>query len=224
MVDPRWVKPLDAALVELAAAHRLVVDRRGQRPGRRRRRRGARLLRDADVDVPVRGYGIPQRFLDHAKRAEILGEIGLTGQDLAREISRGDRQRSSRSSSSVPRRAERAELDACGTGMITEGGGKTLDVDIFRTKSVEQSIARHRRARAPAAQATRPPSTSPSSASASSSAPASSCSPARGRGATAGPAVALSFVVAGIVCALAALCYAEFASTVPVAGSAYTFS
>ncbi|MFF7199532.1 amino acid permease [Streptomyces sp. NPDC008141] len=40
----------------------------------------------------------------------------------------------------------------------------------------------------------------------------------------AGPATALSFVVAGVVCALAALCYAEFASTVPVAGSAYTFS
>ncbi|GAA3142876.1 amino acid permease [Streptomyces rameus] len=41
---------------------------------------------------------------------------------------------------------------------------------------------------------------------------------------TAGPAVSLSFVVAGVVCALAALCYAEFASSVPVAGSAYTFS
>ncbi|MFF2643640.1 amino acid permease [Streptomyces niveus] len=40
----------------------------------------------------------------------------------------------------------------------------------------------------------------------------------------AGPATALAFVVAGIVCALAAVCYAEFASTVPVAGSAYTFS
>ncbi|MEU6225137.1 amino acid permease [Streptomyces sp. NPDC047042] len=39
-----------------------------------------------------------------------------------------------------------------------------------------------------------------------------------------GPAISLSFVVAGVVCALAALCYAEFASTVPVAGSAYTFS
>lgn len=39
-----------------------------------------------------------------------------------------------------------------------------------------------------------------------------------------GPAVALSYVVGGIACGLAALCYAEFASTVPVAGSAYTFS
>ena len=43
-------------------------------------------------------------------------------------------------------------------------------------------------------------------------------------GVQAGPAVALSFAFAGIACALAALCYAEFASTVPVAGSAYTFS
>ncbi|MFD3353097.1 amino acid permease [Streptomyces fradiae] len=40
----------------------------------------------------------------------------------------------------------------------------------------------------------------------------------------AGPATALAFVAAGVVCALAALCYAEFASTVPVAGSAYTFA
>jgi len=40
----------------------------------------------------------------------------------------------------------------------------------------------------------------------------------------AGPAVILSFLLAGITCAFAALCYAELASTVPVAGSAYTFS
>ncbi|MFC4784811.1 amino acid permease [Nocardioides sp. MAHUQ-72] len=40
----------------------------------------------------------------------------------------------------------------------------------------------------------------------------------------AGPAVAISFAIAGLACAFAALCYAEFASTVPVAGSAYTFS
>ena len=40
----------------------------------------------------------------------------------------------------------------------------------------------------------------------------------------AGPALALSFVLAGVVCGLAALCYAEFAAMVPVAGSAYSYS
>ena len=47
---------------------------------------------------------------------------------------------------------------------------------------------------------------------------------ARTAGDYAGPSVSLAFVFAAIACALAALCYAEFASTVPVAGSAYTFS
>ncbi|MFE6860209.1 amino acid permease [Nocardia sp. NPDC057668] len=47
---------------------------------------------------------------------------------------------------------------------------------------------------------------------------------ARTAGNYAGPAVSLAFVFAAIACGLAALCYAEFASTVPVAGSAYTFS
>src|SRR5277367_3493387 len=40
----------------------------------------------------------------------------------------------------------------------------------------------------------------------------------------AGPSVTIAFVVAGIGCAFAGLCYAEFASMIPVAGSAYTYS
>jgi 1-deoxy-D-xylulose-5-phosphate synthase len=94
VVDPRWVKPLDEALALAAAAHKLVVvvEDNGRVGGV-----GdavARLLRDADVDVPVRTYGIPQRFLDHAKRAKILSDIGLTGQDLARQITEAVARRS----------------------------------------------------------------------------------------------------------------------------------
>ncbi|GGO26538.1 1-deoxy-D-xylulose-5-phosphate synthase 2 [Microbispora rosea subsp. aerata] len=94
VVDPRWVKPLDEALVAAAAAHKLVVvvEDNGRVGGV-----GdavARLLRDADVDVPVRTYGIPQRFLDHAKRAKILSDAGLTGQDLSRQITEAVARRS----------------------------------------------------------------------------------------------------------------------------------
>ena len=42
--------------------------------------------------------------------------------------------------------------------------------------------------------------------------------------ANAGPAIVISMVVAGLVSALAALCYSEFAASVPVAGSAYTYA
>jgi 1-deoxy-D-xylulose-5-phosphate synthase len=46
----------------------------------------AQALRDARVEVPLRDFGIPARFLEHGKRAEVLAEIGLTAQDVARAI------------------------------------------------------------------------------------------------------------------------------------------
>ncbi|MBD0691811.1 1-deoxy-D-xylulose-5-phosphate synthase [Streptomyces sp. CBMA123] len=83
VVDPRWVKPVDPALAELAAAHRLVVtvEDNGRTGGVGSA--VAQALRDADVDVPVRVLGLPQEFLGHAARGEILEEAGLTGTGVA---------------------------------------------------------------------------------------------------------------------------------------------
>ena len=86
VVDPRWVKPLPAVLVEMARDYRcLVTVEDGIRTG------GvgsmvAQALRDARVTTPLRDFGIPARFLEHAKRTEVLAEIGLTAQDISREI------------------------------------------------------------------------------------------------------------------------------------------
>jgi 1-deoxy-D-xylulose-5-phosphate synthase len=86
VVDPRWVKPVDPALAGAAAEHRLVVtvEDNGRVGGF-----GdavCRLLRDAGVSTPVQTYGLPQEFLAHGKREEILEQAGLVPQHLARQI------------------------------------------------------------------------------------------------------------------------------------------
>jgi 1-deoxy-D-xylulose-5-phosphate synthase len=86
VVDPRWVKPVDEAVVAAAGEHRLVavVEDNGRAGGF-----GdavARLLRDHDVDVPVKTFGLPQEFLAHGQRDEILEAAGLTSQHLARQL------------------------------------------------------------------------------------------------------------------------------------------
>ncbi|MGL5810041.1 MAG: 1-deoxy-D-xylulose-5-phosphate synthase [Nocardioides sp.] len=86
VVDPRWVKPVAPALIELARSHRLVVsiEDNGRIGGC-----GAVLLQtlnDARVATPVRLYGLPQEFLPHAKRAAILDRAGLGAQAIARDV------------------------------------------------------------------------------------------------------------------------------------------
>jgi 1-deoxy-D-xylulose-5-phosphate synthase len=54
----------------------------------------ARLLRDRDVDVPVKTFGLPQEFLSHGTRDEVLDEAGLTPQHLARQITEAVARRS----------------------------------------------------------------------------------------------------------------------------------
>ncbi|AXB43515.1 1-deoxy-D-xylulose-5-phosphate synthase [Amycolatopsis albispora] len=86
VVDPRWVLPVPGELTALAEAHRLVVtvEDNGRHGGF-----GSLLaaaLRDADCATPVRDLAVPQRFLEHGTRDEVLAEVGLTAQDVARRV------------------------------------------------------------------------------------------------------------------------------------------
>ncbi len=95
VVDPRWTKPVDEALIGAARRHRLVVtvEDNGRVGGF-----GdavARLLRDHDVDVPVKTFGLPQEFLSHGTRQQVLEEVGLTSQQLALRITEAVALRSS---------------------------------------------------------------------------------------------------------------------------------
>ncbi|KJK56596.1 1-deoxy-D-xylulose-5-phosphate synthase [Saccharothrix sp. ST-888] len=83
VVDPRWVKPVDPVLLELAAAHRLVVTVEDNGRAGGVGSAIAQALRDAGVDTPLRDLGIPQEFLAHAGRGELLEEIGLSGTGVA---------------------------------------------------------------------------------------------------------------------------------------------
>jgi 1-deoxy-D-xylulose-5-phosphate synthase len=86
VIDPRWVKPLDEALVGAALDHRLVVTAEDNGRAGGFGDAVSRLLRDHDVDTPVRTFGLPQEFLDHGDRGVILDDLGLAPQHLARAI------------------------------------------------------------------------------------------------------------------------------------------
>ncbi|WUS99878.1 1-deoxy-D-xylulose-5-phosphate synthase [Streptomyces sp. NBC_00708] len=86
VVDPRWVKPVDEAMAPLAARHRVVVTVEDNSRAGGVGSAVSQALRDADVDVPLRDFGIPPVFLDHASRKEVMAEIGLTAPDIARQV------------------------------------------------------------------------------------------------------------------------------------------
>ncbi|MFI7337679.1 1-deoxy-D-xylulose-5-phosphate synthase [Streptomyces sp. NPDC050085] len=86
VVDPRWVKPVDEAMAPLAERHRVVVTVEDNSRVGGVGSAVAQALRDAGVDVPLRDFGIPPRFLDHASRKEVMTEIGLTAPDIARQV------------------------------------------------------------------------------------------------------------------------------------------
>jgi 1-deoxy-D-xylulose-5-phosphate synthase len=86
VIDPRWVVPVATSVIDMARTHRIVVSiEDGVRVGGI----GTRIrqeLRAAGVDTAVDEIGLPDEFLDHASRAEILEEAGLTPQYIARNL------------------------------------------------------------------------------------------------------------------------------------------
>ncbi|AFA73194.1 1-deoxy-D-xylulose-5-phosphate synthase Dxs [Gordonia polyisoprenivorans VH2] len=86
VVDPRWVLPIPASITEIAGRHRLVVTLEDSGVHGGVGSAVATALGIAEVTVPVQNRGIPQQFIAHASRGEILAELGLTAQDLARSI------------------------------------------------------------------------------------------------------------------------------------------
>ena len=86
VIDPRWVKPLPKSLVTMAQRYKsVVVLEDGIKHG------GiastiSELFRDAQLNVAVHSIGIPLTFLEHAKRSEILEELGITVQNITRSL------------------------------------------------------------------------------------------------------------------------------------------
>jgi 1-deoxy-D-xylulose-5-phosphate synthase len=117
VADPRWIKPVDDAVVGAARRHRLVavVEDNGRVGGF-----GdavSRLLRDHDVDVPVKTFGLPQEFLAHGDRGEVLAAVGLTPQHLARQITEAVARRANADVDAPDRSAERT---AAGVDPVSE--------------------------------------------------------------------------------------------------------
>lgn len=86
VVDPRWVLPVPGAIGELARAHKLVVTVEDNGVAGGVGSAVSAALRRADIDVPCRDVGLPQEFFAQASRGEVLADVGLTGRNIARQI------------------------------------------------------------------------------------------------------------------------------------------
>jgi 1-deoxy-D-xylulose-5-phosphate synthase len=84
VLDPVWALPVNPALVAVAADHDLVITIEDNGVVGGYGARVAQELRSAGAGTPVGEFGIPQEFLPHGSRTELLEEVGLTPQNIAR--------------------------------------------------------------------------------------------------------------------------------------------
>jgi 1-deoxy-D-xylulose-5-phosphate synthase len=86
VIDPRWVKPLPQSLITMADRYKsVVVVEDGIAHG------GiasalSEMFRSAGLETPIHSIGVPLTFIEHSKRAEILSDLGMTAQNISREI------------------------------------------------------------------------------------------------------------------------------------------
>ena len=86
VVDPRWVIPVPVSVVDLARSHRLVITiEDGIRVGGVGTR-VRQVLREAGVDTAVDELGLPDEFIPHATREQILDDAGLTAAKIAQDV------------------------------------------------------------------------------------------------------------------------------------------
>jgi 1-deoxy-D-xylulose-5-phosphate synthase len=86
IVDPRWVRPLDPALASAATRYSLVAVAEDNVGVGGIGDAVARLLRDVGVQTPVLTLAIPQSFLAHGRRPDVLSEVGLSPDRMAKKI------------------------------------------------------------------------------------------------------------------------------------------
>ncbi|HEX5143466.1 MAG TPA: 1-deoxy-D-xylulose-5-phosphate synthase [Mycobacterium sp.] len=86
VVDPRWVLPVPEGVGTLARNHKLVVTVEDNGVAGGIGSAVSAALRRAEIDVPCRDVGVPQEFLAHASRSEVLSNVGLTDRHIARQI------------------------------------------------------------------------------------------------------------------------------------------
>jgi 1-deoxy-D-xylulose-5-phosphate synthase len=86
VIDPRWVLPVSQGVLELAVQHKLLVTCEDNGVSGGVGSAVSAALRRAEIDLPCRDVGLPQEFYDHASRSEVLADLGLTDQDVARRI------------------------------------------------------------------------------------------------------------------------------------------
>jgi 1-deoxy-D-xylulose-5-phosphate synthase len=86
VIDPRWVLPVSDGVLELAVQHKLLVTLEDNGVNGGVGSAISAALRQAEIDLPCRDVGLRQEFYDHASRGEVLADLGLTAQDVARRV------------------------------------------------------------------------------------------------------------------------------------------